>query len=375
MLAAGISFASYSTALGANSSATANMSATSTMHNNIHPSYFNGTLVVRTGANTSSSAGPLGNVSANPGAGSVLSITASSPQPERAQASAALNAQLVQTNKSIMTRAAAQVNCKTNFTIEYIENVSQEVPNASVELNQSIETLRQDNAQLYAYAAAGNSSQVRAYITGTYNPEVTSIRVQLRSILNGNVSNAQKLQLVQSYKRVDVKDGQCEYNVLKQFASDKLSDYQTILSTYTLQAINLSAKGLDTANLQADIANANSTILIPFSNAINSSTNATQLENAINTYCLFDGCSSGINDHLAAHFSYDKLVAIVNKIDTYNLSANQTAEISAANGYLSAANSALVQVNTSHYRNSQEAQVWTNLRNASVSIKLALKQV
>ena len=124
--------------------------------------------------------------------------------------------------------------------------------------------------------------------------------------------------------------------------------------------------------MEFDVSKANSTIVLPFESAINDATNVSQLEAAVQRFCLFDGCPNGIDGHLAAHFDYDKLSAVVAKLQTYNLTRNQTTELNTAQGYLSAADSALAQAGISKYTTSDNP--WGDLENASSTLRQVLER-
>jgi len=287
--------------------------------------------------------------------------------------SVALSARLNQLNGTLLQTAFAQANCKVNFTVSYLDQAIQVIPNASTQLSGSISTLDQVSIQLQSYESGGSVSSYRAYVTGAFDPALSSIRSVFKTaVRSANPTPSQVQQLYRDYNSTISQYRQCEFSSLKQFALNKLSYYQTALSSYQQEAINLSAKGLQVGAMESDVSTANSTIVLPFSAAINSATNASQLEAAIRGYCLFDGCSGGLNGHLAAHFGYDKLSAVAAKLQTYNLTANQTAELNTARGYLSAADSALSQAGTSGYTAATDP--WGDLHNASAALRLALKR-
>jgi hypothetical protein len=282
----------------------------------------------------------------------------------------------VAVNQTILGYSYNFTNCKTNFTTSYLAQISRYTANSTraSALGAAESNLTQYSLELKSYAASGDVTSYRSYLAGTYDPELSRIRgLAVLALGAGNTTAASTAQLITYYNGAKSQYEKCAYSSLRQFATEKLNAYQQQLAQHEAQADNLSSKGVDVSVLRGDISAANSTVVVPFAAAISQSTNSTELQAAINKYCLFDGCPKGINAHLDAHFSSDLVTAIISKAQTFNLTANQSAAVSVAQGDLAKASSALQQAGTSAYTSGQEATIWSSLRSAAAVLKGALK--
>ena len=298
-------------------------------------------------------------------------LGAASMASSNTQAQPSMAAQFSDLNQSLLGASAAQINCNTNFTLAYITAVANVIPSQAAQLGQSSALLSQYTAQVNSDASGGNVTTYREYVSTVYDPGIASVKQTIKAAIKaGNLTGSQRASLVSSYNSIKPRYQQCDLAAVKSFAQYKLAYYQDAIAQYEQQANTLSAKGISVSALYADISNANATVIQPFASIV-STGNASQIDMAIRTYCLFDGCANGTNAHLAAHFDYDKLNAIISKAETFNLTSNQTIAMNSAKGYLSAAGTALVQVGTSHYRSGQVGQVWGNLKNASATLRSA----
>ena len=187
-----------------------------------------------------------------------------------------------------------------------------------------------------------------------------------------NISRNTTMQLKSHYNNVS-KAGlkSCDFNALKTEANAKVASYKEYIAGYQTQISGMASKGFNTSSLAQAIQNENSTVVTPLQNAINAATNSSQMSAAITGYCLFNGCKKGVNGHLAAAFTLQKLTAITNKVATVN-NTNAT-QIAQVRSDLSVAQSTLVTVGTSVYTNGQNATVWNNLHSAASLLKTLIK--
>lgn len=286
---------------------------------------------------------------------------------------AAASADTASLNRSLLNASVAEINCKTNLTVTFLNNVATSYPNTTNSISPLITSIKEDNAQLQSYAQSGNMSSFRSYVSGTYDPEISAINTEARKDIRGNVSGTTVHSLKVQFNATRSTYQQCALPALKEFGNDKVAAYKAEIAGYAQTVSALSSNGVQTSALNQTISNANSTIIIPLQNAINSATNVSQLESAINGYCLFDGCRNGIDYHLAANFATEKITAIINKAETMNLTANQTSALSSAKADIAISTSTLQTVGTSRYKDGQNTTIWSNIRNASVLVRHALK--
>lgn len=290
-----------------------------------------------------------------------------------------LNFKGINNNQSVLQAAFAQASCKSNFTVAYVDDAIGLVPSFSV-MNSSLATLKQDTSQLDGYVSQDNASLYRSYLRGTFDPELTSITQQFKSVKkNATISNSTRHQLKADYNSTKAAESSCEFSAVKQYADLRISIFEAVVAQYQQLEQNITAKGVGGAGMSSTIQGAQNDVITPLQGAINSATNVSQLKTAVDSYCLFNGCdtasaSGAVDYHLAANFDYQKLSAILAYIQASGAYANQTANITAAQGYLNNASTMLAQVGTSKYVPPQNATVWDNLGHAASTIRSVLKK-
>jgi hypothetical protein len=146
---------------------------------------------------------------------------------------------------------------------------------------------------------------------------------------------------------------------LKQNAEKEISNYQSIIAKYRAGIGNL-PKGIDTAQLNFTLSQAETQIITPLQAALNNSANATQLYKAFRSYCLEDNCNNGTNFHLTAELKLDQAQAYLSYLESkanaskyvvvnHSMLASAEAYIKNASSLISSTGQAqFTQVQTSH---------------------------
>lgn len=278
-------------------------------------------------------------------------------------------------NQTLLGFAEGQVNCKTNFTKSFESQIVQLIPNASSQLGPQIATLGQDTAQLQTYANSGEMSTFKGYVQGAYDSELMTInKMFVPAIMASKPTNATIHQLLSEYNATKASYESCSFSGIKADALQVVQIYQNQIAMYNQQIAGLSKYGVNTAQMSSDISGANATILVPLQNAINSAQNTSQIQSALQSYCLFDECSGGTNYHLAAKFSADKLTAILNLAETLNSTKNQQANLSQVQSNINSAKAMIQQAGSSEYTSSQETQIFSYLQQAGSQLKAILQK-
>ncbi len=284
----------------------------------------------------------------------------------------AVSAQSASANQTLLQSAFVNARCKTNFTTAYIGKVAATVPSLS-SLGQYSTSLQGDTARLSILASAGNVTAYRSYVSGTFDPDLDRIAKNFSSSIRAaNLSANVIAELRFNYNTTLASYKTCNMESAKEYALQKLNMFNNSIRNYQEQASDLSSKGLNVSSLNLLLQNAQSQIVSPFENAVNTATNTSQIYAAINTYCLFDGCKNGTSFHLAAHFSLQSLTLQLNYLETdKNLSGSSLAS---ANLDLNNASSILQTVGIKSYANGQGDNIFDNLSAASKAMQQARKQ-
>ncbi len=276
-------------------------------------------------------------------------------------------------NQTILNAAMQQVNCKTNFTVSFLNQVVSVVPNASSTLTPFITGIQYDTSQLQLYANSGNGPAFRSYLTNTYDPELRTIRTSwVSSLKNVNVTKGTIKTLRSDYNASKATYESCAFGALKIFANEKVAAYQSDMLQYRQTIVKLDSNGINTQSLNQTLSGVATTVITPLQNAISLASNESQLRAAINSYCIFDGCPSGLNYHLAAKFDLGVLTGIAGKVSSMNLTTSQRANLTTAQGDLSVSSSTLQTAGTSRYIGNQSTEVWSNLKGAGSLLRQIL---
>ncbi len=282
------------------------------------------------------------------------------------------SAQNLTANQTYLIAAAQYAQCKTNFTSAFIGQAASAVPRLS-SLGKYSATLQSESAQLASIAAAGSVPAFRAYLSGTYDPELNAISANASAQMRAaNLSRNQTSQLRLLYNSSLSAYSACRLNSIRSAAMKKLALFNGSIASYQRETNTLSQQGIGTGALNLLLQNARSRIVAPLASAVAGATNSSQVSAALNQYCLFDGCRNGTNFHLAAHFELDKLAAEVSYLEsTRNMSSSSMA---AAQADLGNATLMLSTVGNSVYAGSQSGVIFGNLTIASKVIRQAGQQ-
>ncbi len=268
--------------------------------------------------------------------------------------------------------AADSASCRADFESGYIGALVSSVPSASV-LSTYADKLNADEHTLNGLAAAGNASDFRDFINGTFDPDMRSANEAITSWRKDgggkNLSNSTRAALKEDYTQLRATEESCDFNALKEYANDRVEAYNDDLSRYEAAADKLGQRGVSTTDLTSLIGDARSQVVDPLKDAVSSATNASELRQALGQYCLYNGCKDGTNFHMAAHFDSDKLGDVLTYIAPMAQSAGLGGNLTAAQGDLGSVQSELSSIGTSEYAQGQSDQVWGGIRSVAKDVK------
>ena len=147
-------------------------------------------------------------------------------------------------SSEVATAAAQALVCKAEFTAKVVSSTLTAMPNAT-ELNVHVEKLNADVTQLKTLASAGNASEVRAFLKGTYEPDVKAAReaIQLwrKDHLKG-LAKEQRQALTTSYGDLKKTLDTCHLEALKLTAEKRIAEFENHLETYEATTARLAAR-------------------------------------------------------------------------------------------------------------------------------------
>ena len=268
----------------------------------------------------------------------------------------------------MLSDALTHVQCKMTFSTGIVGLLQSNSPSAS---SISTSALQADVQKLQTDASNGDVTSFRGDVA-TFDSDLQSLNGAIKSWRGEsgkNLTNSSRQTIKSGDTQLRTTLETCTDNALKTFADEKLLGYNTDLADMQAKIANLSAKGVDTSALSSLVSDAQSTIVSPFQSAINSATNASQLRDAIEQYCLYDGCKSGTNFHLAAKWDIAKTSAVESYLQSKPNAGNFTSQFSQVTSDVSQSQSALSSVGTSAYGPGQSDSVFNPLKDASDVLK------
>jgi hypothetical protein len=218
-------------------------------------------------------------------------------------------------NQTLLNYSYQNLLCKTDFTFGYATNVIAVTENGTI--NSQVTALETDTATAKADLYLGNASVYTNYVQNTYDPQLKLVGSDIHATISArglSLSQSNLTQLFSDYNKSKAAYLNCSSNTLKAFAQARINQYKWDISSAENKTAKLQAKGLNVSNLESLALSANTTIVVPLQNAVSASTNSSQIQAALQRYCLYDGCKNGTNFHFAAHYALDTLVDTATEI-------------------------------------------------------------
>lgn len=278
---------------------------------------------------------------------------------------------------SYLSVRADRISCSIDFHNAVMTSIVGKVPQAS-SLNDWINKLKSDETQLKTLAANGDHKVFEQYVRDTLHLDIKKADEAVRGIRKNykgyNVTKEVRESLKESFKTAQETFKACiSQNELK--VADKRADYyERVLAKRQEQVEKLAKRNISTSALTDLINQAKSIIVTPLENAAKSGDTA-QAQAALKQYCLWSGCTNGINFHFAAKFEIARLSALLAKITPIANAAGLTPELNAVRTELDAAKSALDAVGNADYGTGQRDNIWNHIKAASIAFRTLIKDL
>jgi len=266
--------------------------------------------------------------------------------------------------------ALGNVKCMSDFTTSYLNDLITLAPSDT--LSADVTKLQNDFTQMQTFETNNDTSGLRNYISSNYDPDLKTAKQDAIGWVKINWKN------ITMEKRVDIRNNHkdlkgtfdtCHFESMKDYGTGRINAFTSILDAYQKKADALKEKGLDTTTLDQVISDAKTQIITPMQNALDSAKDATSAKQALQNYCLYDGCKTGTNFHFQAKWEIAKLDIALARISS-NANATQvqpkTTELQTD---INNAKTALSSVGTQKYTDTQNKQVWDNIKAANQLVK------
>ena len=260
----------------------------------------------------------------------------------------------------------ASMTCYNAYFTGYFNDVVTVINNATVtsSLSNDMTKLGTNFSALQADANAGNKTQFKTDVK-TYDSNVRTANLDARTAIKNthdkNVYSTLKSDMVQ----LKAVHKSCTSGV-KQEQKAKLREQMFNKDLLHEQKITnkLAAHGANTTELNQTI-NLASNQIQAFETAVNNAQNSTQLEAALHSFCLYNGCKNPDNFHLAAKIAIESNQAQLNFLATKNSTSSYQVIVNQAQTDLNNAQTALDQVGSNKYQGTQSSDVWTSIKAAT----------
>lgn len=161
-------------------------------------------------------------------------------------------------------------------------------------------------------------------------------------------------------------------NAYVRIGEQRLSEYNNLLSMENTQITNMASRGFDVAGLQSVVAGAETNVVDPLQNAVNTG-NGTIIRNELMSVCLDNGAPYSY--HYSAQINLARLTSINDKLATLTSNSTIQGQISDVNSTLATVSSTLGSIGTNPYTGSQESQVWDGLKAASQELRTIIMEI
>ncbi|VVB82697.1 Uncharacterised protein [uncultured archaeon] len=259
--------------------------------------------------------------------------------------------------------------CKVDFYSSVITSMNSLV--ASDAVNSAYTTIQSDLSQIQNYSYSGDRAALRQF-KNTFESDNSALKTAISDWKKENVKNlskVEKLDLLSQFNQLRTTYDACYVSSLKDFGNGRINYFNNNLEVYQKKIDALSAKGVDVSSLNNIITDAQTQIIAPLQTIIDSATTADSLNQAVKQYCLFDGCTNGINFHLTAKFEIAKLQIALNAMTAADISQDKTDQLYKD---ITNANMVLAQVGTKVYDSSQKKNIWNLIKDGQSIVKSIL---
>lgn len=269
----------------------------------------------------------------------------------------------------------AKINCDARFSIADANSLLAADENAA-ELSESIETINLNLAALKGYADSGDKANFNTHAVETISA-IVSLNAQIRNAvandLKGPGNREKRVQLRDEHRAQRQLFLECRKNSNLSFALARINAYENILGAWENRIGNFESRGIKVSAMNQIISDARTQIIDPLQDAYDSGDYDTARE-AIQTHCLYDGCTSG-NFHFAAKIEIAKLDAFLDNVQAAASDANLETEWQSAKDDLNAATTSLEGVSGAKYTSETRSAVWNPIKDAAEKLKTIVQTI
>jgi len=259
----------------------------------------------------------------------------------------------------------ASVTCIDTHATAYLSDVVNVINNSTITstiTTTDIPKLNADFAALQSDATSNNIAQFKID-SKQYSSDQRTASLDAISDIRAVHSKTVNIELRTDNAQLQSAQKSCLFAVNQQRAQIKIQKFDQAITNAQNISGRLSKHGANTTGLNQTIDNAYNQIQA-FQSSVNGAQNKTQLQSALNSFCLYNGCKTGDNFHFAANTVIQADQAKLNLLAGQNSTSSFQALVGQAQTDLTNAQTALNQVGSSQYQGAQSNTVWSDIKAA-----------
>jgi len=267
--------------------------------------------------------------------------------------------QVLQLQMTVMTFRDSYATGYLNDFVSAINNSTITSPLTST----YIPNIGNDYKLLQSDATANNAIQFKTD-TKSFDADVKAANTDSHSEIKASHSKTVYSTLKSDLNQLKSTYNTCILGVKQQYAQLKVQMFSNALSHEQNRTNKLGSHGENTTALGQTINSASSEVKA-FETAVNNAQNSTQLQAALNSFCLYNGCKNPDNFHFAAKTVIETDQSKLNVLATKNNTSSYQGLVSQAQTDLTNAQNTLSQVGSNQYKETQSSDVWNNIKAAA----------
>jgi hypothetical protein len=265
--------------------------------------------------------------------------------------------------------------CTNDHTTAYLNDVVNAINNSTITSTITTTDIPKINADFAALQADANANNTAQFKTDAqkFNSDQRAANLHAISAIRTVHSKTVNSTLKSENSQLQSAQKSCLFAAKQQKAQIKVQSFNKAITRAKNLSDKLSKHGANTADLNQTINNANSQIQA-FQTAVSNAQNGTQLQAALNNFCMYNGCKTGNNFHFAANAAIQADQAKLTLLSGKNSTSSFQALVGQAQSYIANAQTALTQVGDNQYQGTQSSTVWNDIK-AAADIIHQLQQI
>lgn len=259
----------------------------------------------------------------------------------------------------------ASITCNNAYLDGYTNVVVTAINNSTTTANLGTD-ITKTSADFVALQTDVNSSNTAQFKTDlkTYHTDIRTTNLDSHADLKATHNKTVFATLKSETSQLRSTENSCLFVAKQQRAHLKVDMFNYDMARANNMTQKMAKHGEDTTGMVKVIGNATAQIQA-FQLAVQNAENSTQLQAAIQSFCLYNGCKTSDNFHFAAATAIQADQAKLNLLATKNSTTSYQGLVIQAQTDIGNAQTALNQVGSNKYQGNQSSDIWNNIKAAA----------